>query len=97
MSKCHIVWAFIGISFFCRTNQFILVSEKASCIELIAKFASMDQPVSGRNIGGIKQTQISGLLCKYTNVVKGKRNCHAMSSAIWNDNPLFDFDDKMMK
>lgn len=31
----------------------------------------MDQPVSGRNIGGIKQTQISGLLCKYTNVVKG--------------------------
>lgn len=31
----------------------------------------MDQAVSGRNIGGIKQTQISGLLCKYTNVVKG--------------------------
>lgn len=29
----------------------------------------MDQPVSGRNTGGIKQ--ISGQLCKYTNVVKG--------------------------
>lgn len=30
----------------------------------------MDQPVSGRNTGGIKQ--ISGQLCKYTNVVKGR-------------------------
>ena len=31
----------------------------------------MDQTASGRNISGTKQTQISGQLCKYTNVVKG--------------------------
>lgn len=31
----------------------------------------MDQTASARNISGTKQTQISGQLCKYTNVVKG--------------------------